>query len=690
MAFTRPTSHLTTLVAPPEERSTASPRHRPLPKHLQAKRHWPPPYLALGVIAGLATICLRYAGVLEGPLVVLLVLACTALAPGPKRLSLRILFAFAVVFGWLPLLGWIPSLGTALDVPGFALAIVVTFTCSYQVKAWKHSSRRTVSVDPSEGVGLTLAVIAGTWWASPFFRLQLARQLAFLMRGWDNATHFQMFRSNLQLGSFIAARRTVTGGGLRLDWDYPQGMHQAFAQLVRLWTLHPSLNTTWLLHAYITMLFVTEGLIIAALSMCIARACNGRALVAIPGMAVVLGLFAFGPFQLLNGYPNFDLGVAAAAIGTLSVLPSRHSPRLQFFLAGGMLLVDVYAWYPLALLVAPAAVLASVRLWRASSGATRGSTAAAVGFLAFMAMLPGLGIAHRGVRTLALAGGGIQASWGRLVFVLTALAVLVVYRHVRSGDRTTGLALASPVILGGPVLVLLIGYELTTQRNAIGQHVVGYYGQKFGLGLFGVTILVLTGLAATLIAREFALARLSSIAKSTLVSVAFIGLLQIFGYVGPLSRSLQGLETAPGLTAHNALSGSTLYEPQAAQLVAATHVLRAQHVVLSTDARSQWWFINPAPHGFDPDTNFALYAMWFDMLATPDPTIEHNLPVIALTPKLEFYKPSPTVARDVVSTFNLVKYPNLHLFVPTWLQHAIERIAPDWSKPGVLIAIPKS
>lgn len=689
MSLSRPTSHMTTVASLPKARADTASRTLPPPESPADAKRRTAPHVLLGVAAGLAVAALRYNGILQGPLVVLVVLACIAFAPGPRRLSVRSLVAFALAFGWLPLLGWIPSFGTVVDVPGLTLALLVAITCSFQIRNWRSRSQRLTSIDASEGIGLALGTVAALWWALPFSRLPLARQLAFLMRGWDNSTHFQMFRSNLRLGSFITAQRTAPGGGLRLDWDYPQGMHQAFAQLVRLWSIHPPLNNdAWLLHAYTTMLFVTAGFTIVSLSMCIARVSNGRALVAVPGMAIVLALFAFGPFQLLNGYPNFDLGVAAAAVGIVSVLPPRQPPRLQFVLAAGMLLVDVYAWYPLALFVVPAAAAATIRLWRSSRSPARWVVLTVIVAIASASAVPALGFAHRGVRTLSLAGGGIQAAWGRLVIILAALALLLCYRHLRGAERTSGLVLASPVLLGGPAMILLIAYELVTQRNVIGQHVVGYYGQKFGLGLLGVALLVLTCLTAHILGGRLPLARLSSVARSALVAIAFVGLLQIFGYVGPLAQSLQGLETSPGLTFHDQLSRSSLFEPQAAQLLAVTRELRARHSISLTDAYSQRWFVDPAPHGFNPDTNFALFAIWFDVLASPDPTIAHNLPIIAITPKLELYKPPDAVAKDVISTFPLTRYPKLQLFVPTWLLHAIEGAAPTWSRAGALIPIP--
>lgn len=647
--------------------------------------------LAAGATAFIVILCLRHLGVLQGPLAIAVVLASISLSPSTQRVSTRFLLAFATIFGFLPLLGWIPGLGTTVDIPGVLLAATVAVVCADRFRRTGARPSGNAAASSSEALAAVVAIGAGLWWGLPLLRMATTRQLAFLFRGYDNVTHFQMFRSDLMLGSFTLVRPRTSPGQARLNWDYPQGMHNAFAQLLRLWNPHPpATDSLWMLHAYVALLIALMAGILLALCLAIARASRYRFVVAAPGMAVVLALFAFGPFQTLNGFPNFDLAVAAAATAIMLMVSVRLPPRLELFIVAGMFVVTVYGWYPLALITLPALGVSLLRLRRMPAPHRRWQAGLATGLLLVVAALPAAGFAHRGVSQLAIPGGEVAAPWGRLFLVLAALGMTALYGHVRGASRGGArFAVGAPILLGAPCLGLLIAYELASQHNFGGQHIVGYYGQKLGLGLFAIASLVLTGALADLATTRLA-RRSSRISRPTLIvfgALATLGLLQVYGYVGPLSQSLSGTDGSVGLAVHDQLLTSHLYQDRASELLASLRLARSREAQPGASA-SQWWLIDPTPSSSSLDTHFDLYALWFDVLNAPDPTVAHERPVMSLARTIEVTQPSAYVAAEITAAFRSQHTDRLHLLVPAWLKAAMVQADPRWASPGTLVVPP--
>src|ERR1700688_3481053 len=317
--------------------------------------------LLIGAVTFLAVLALRFAGIVVGPVAVILGAGCLVFVPGPSRLSDRFIVFFSLGFGWLPLLGWIPGIGSKVVLPGILLAIGAGVASAHRVRVRRVRATSRSVPTTTEIVALAIGAVATLWWALPFSNLSLTGRLNFLFNGWDNSTHFSMFRSNIQLGSFVLLRRHAIGGGTRLGWDYPQGMHQAWAQFVRLWSPHPPTNPHWLLDAYSALLVLTAGVIIMLGCMNIARLCRRDLWVALPAMAILVQVYAFGRLWPFNGYPNFGLAVAATAVAATLLMRPTLSPTLTFFAVSGFALVAAYNWYPLLALAAPAAVVAAVR-----------------------------------------------------------------------------------------------------------------------------------------------------------------------------------------------------------------------------------------------------------------------------------------------------------------------------------------
>ncbi len=168
--------------------------------------------LVIGVAAATLVLILRYEGLLGGYVAIGLGVLCFVFAPGPRRISDRFLILTALGVGWLPLVGWVPRVGTTIDVPGVVLAISVGVVCGYQFYERRTAPRTVAAPTIAEVLALGVGGAVTAWWALPFTRLSDSGVLSALFLGWDNNTHFGIFRTNLQLGSFIQANPNLPGG----------------------------------------------------------------------------------------------------------------------------------------------------------------------------------------------------------------------------------------------------------------------------------------------------------------------------------------------------------------------------------------------------------------------------------------------------------------------------------------------
>jgi hypothetical protein len=643
-------------------------------------RAWPALPIVLGGAVGAGVVALRYAGILVGPAAVAAVVASLGLLPWPRRLADRFVVGFAVVFGWLPLLGWVPGIGTALDVPGVVLGAVAGLAAGGQVARLRGGSGRATSPSLSEWVAIGVGAATALWWAVPQIGLGLSGRLQYLTNGYDNVTHFAMFRANLASGSFEAVRRHLPGGAVRLGADYPQGAHQAWAQLVRLWAPHPPPTTAWLLDSYVTVLVLTNGLCVVLGCMAVVRICRREVLPAAVAMAAVAALFTFGLFGPFNGYPNFDLAVMAAAAAVTMAVRPMSNPGAHFAVVAGLGLVAAYNWYPLLLMVVPALVVSAVALRRASSGRARVPVGAALAGSALAFAAPLALFLHRGVSTLNTAGGVIPVPWGLLVVCGAGLGALVVYRHVLDGDRAVTLVVGAPAYLGLGALVLVLGYEVLSKGA------VSYYGQKLAAGVFAVDLVVLACLVAERLAGGDRGRRMSRPVMTTIALLAAVAALEVDGYVGPAPQTLAASDLAAGVASHDVLTGQAKTSPGAAAMLAAARYAQ-EHQAQSGKAAGKWWYVNPGfgVYGFV----YGEQGVWFSVLRGDPSQAEYVKITLHLAPHLLHAGSVDAVARVIDRNF-VPTSDGLHLFVPSWLQEALVHRNVQWARPGLLLSIPSA
>jgi hypothetical protein len=621
--------------------------------------------VTVGLVAATVVLVLRFAGVLVGPGAIAIALLCVVLLPGPKRFSERILLLFAIVFGWLPLLGWVPGIETVTDVPGIVLAIAVGVACGHQVQL--RTARARVGKLPTlpDLFALAIGIIIALWWAIPYARLSLSGRLGYLFTGWDNNSHFAMFEDNLRLGSFTQVRPLLPGGGYRLAYDYPQGMHQAWAQLVRLWNPHPSFTVPWLLNAYSAILLVTFGGIIVMLCMAISRL-SGRDLpAALPGMAVVVALFGTGIFLPFSGFVNYELAIAAGAVCVSLMVRPSLSPSLNFLAVAGMGLIVAYNWYPLLALVVPAVVVASIRARSALAGRQRHLLTVVVVVTAIAFVMPAVTFSHRGVSALDWFGVWSSPPWHLLILSLALLAAIAIYRQSVHTDWATNVILGWTSIAGGGVIMVVAVYETHSAS------VVAYYGQKLATAVFGVCLLVLACVLVSDVANNSSRRKLSkpaALIASVLISVA---VLQIDGYVGPFPGALQSSSNAVGIYTHDMLRSVPLQSPDAERLINAAE--------LSSNKPGQWWYIDP----MEGSSQFGKFAQWFDALRGEPSNYVYFHIDSALAPGINLAQ-SNQDAETVIKEFPNPEGGQIHLFVPSWLDEAIVHLDPAWQRPNAL------
>lgn len=631
-----------------------------------------------GLIAFGIVLALRLGGLIVGPVAVVVAIGSFALLPGPKRLADRAVMCFAVFFGWLPLVGWLPGLGTSVDVPGVFLSTGAGIACAHQVaqgRRWGGIARVTVA----EGLSIELGALVALWWWAPFSRLPTSGRLASLFPGYDNATHFDMFRQNIVLGSFVSVRPHTSSGALRLGYDYPQGVYQAWAQLARFWNPHPPTgNLEWSLNAYIAILLVTLALIVSVGCLNIARLCERNLAVAAPGMAMIVALLVAGRLWIFNGYPNFTVAIVASAIAVCVAWRPTSRPGPNYITVAGLSLVAAYTWYPIFLVGLPAIVIAGLR-WRPTRVRfRRKAMVAVVGVSIVLLLSPVLVFGHRGLNTLSNTGHAqwtAGTSWALVVLSICGLCAFALALSTSGIDRTA-LTLVWPALLAGIGVLALSGLEIRST------HRINYYGQKFAVGAFAFcTIVLVTAAVAFLTDVQL---RVPRAATAVISGLAVICVLQIDGYVGP-GTTQTGATLARGLAFRQHLRDLTSESRPAGDVLVAVQLAERYQAIHPSRNPSQWWYVNPN----DP-VLCGLGEDWFaDLLG--EPTIPEYTTALSSNGVSCGFGSNPKTAADyVVQRFVSPVEQNLHFIVPADVARLISSQDSEWLSPGLLLTIPHS
>lgn len=534
----------------------------------------------LGALVGLVVLLLRSIDVLTGPFAVAAALLVAFFLPGPRRLADRLVVVMAAVLGWIPFLGWVPGLATAVDVPGVLLAVGAGIAVPYRVALRRRrvGDRRAPTAPAVDLVALGVAAAVGLWWAIPFFRHGLVHRFSLIVAGWDNTAHLHLLGLNLARGNVTTVRPYADSGYRFFGWEYPQGLHHAWSQWVRLWDPTPATEPHSLVNTYVVLVLVTAALTVMLGCIGVARLCPRRTLVALPVMAVVAQLVAVGPLSttVWVGYPNFGIAVVAVAVAPSLLLRPRFGPRLTFFVVGGLLLVAAHNWHPITALAGVAVLVSVARLWTAARGNLgRAAVVAATAATAALAVLPVLPTLTIGTDVL-LAVGGTPAVDRRL-FAASAFSLMAAAAAYGawSGRWSTAVAVGAPGAIGSAGVAGLAAYQIASTGSVM------YYAEKLATAVTAASIVGLAILVVSVAARLRlpAMRPLSRAERgwATMAAVlASMAALQLSGYVGPASNTVAAKQTAEGFGAHAQFNQrDPLAEKAVEQLLAAATAARA-------------------------------------------------------------------------------------------------------------------
>lgn len=541
------------------------------------------PAAAVGVVVGAGIYAGRWAGLVVGPFAVVLVAVVVLLFPGPRRLADRLLAAAAVVLGWLPLLGWVPGLGTRVDIPGALLAVAAGITVTARARRPRRRPARRATVTAVDLLALAIAQLVTGWWALPFFRHDDVHRFGLLAAAWDHSSHYHFLRENIVLGSFVTSRPGPPGAHV-FGWDYPQGIHQAWAQWARLWDPHVGTGPDTLLHVYVVMVLVTAGVAVAVAGLGAARLFHRHdATSAFPLLAAVAQVVAVGVLSIAvwSGYPNFAIAVVCVATVPAVILRPAMSPWAGFVTAAGLMLAAAYNWHPIALLAAAPVLVAVVPLWRsAATPRARLAVFAACACAVVAAAAPVMVTLHLGT-DLALAHGGIPPV-SRWIVVASALTLTGAgVARGAPGAWTTSLAVGALGMTGLAAVGGVVGYQVSSEGQVL------YYGEKLATGVAGACVVGLVLLLGERLARAPRLPVVSSL----LVGIAVF---QLTGYVGPDWGPVAGDQAATGFRVHEQwMHSPSLADEGLVRLLATANAIRRSD-------RARWCYVDedradPAP-----------------------------------------------------------------------------------------------
>ena len=498
-----------------------------------------------------------------GPVALVLAVVAIVFLPGPDWWADRFLVAAAAVLGWLPLLGWIPKLGSRVDVEGILLAGGRRASRSPIRCASRRTGRGTRRrIVPAEAVALAVGAGVSLWWAVPFWRQTAAGRLRMLLpsggvslQGWDNATHLNFLKLNLQLGSFITVQHDSPSGVKYFGWEYPQGWHQTWAQLIRLWYRKPPTAARPLVDVYSVALVVTVGIAVTLGCVAVARLCRDHTFAALIPMSIVAQLFAVGVMSMsvYAGFPNVGLAVIAVTVAPSLLLRPTLRPPATFFVVSGLMLVGVYNWWPLSLLAAPTVAVAAWQLWQyAGARRRRPLAAAAVAFTALAMAAPILLTLHLGTTHLLTNGGIPPTPWWLVLGATFTLIAAVVVRQILTHETLVSFVFGAPAIAGGLGVIALVAYEIASTPPG-GVAAVSYYGEKLGDVVAAASLIGLALLLADAMSRaapHLFVSRSRALLVGLAAVLGCVAVFQLDGYVGPRMVTLTGGQAAPGFVAH--------------------------------------------------------------------------------------------------------------------------------------------
>lgn len=455
------------------------------------------------------------------PVYALLVALFIDVCVSSDRATEHTLVALAALLGLVPVLGWIH--GADVLHPLEMLA-----ACWIAAAVTSPNSDLRFSPDPAVLPALASAAVAFSWWRTISLGT-VGDVLARLFPRWDNASHFNLYYSNLIDRQYLAVSKRLPGTLVMAGREYPSGVHYVWSLFSSsrrgLYMSNPGMAVQAFSWSVTLTLAVAAGIATLAVGR-MGRSRTQRLLFGIVGAGLATGLISFGPLSqsISDGFSN----IPAVVMGLLFVLSVGIRPLsnrvMQWTVVLGGVFCVLYNWYPLVILVAPViwretASLLRERNWRFLSIV---SVAGIVGGLPPVIQTLSLGISH-----LSVSGG--MTPFPRAVGVSISLGsagwgLILMSAH---GRRHVGALLALPALT---LTSLGMYLRITTDEYP-------YYFQKAFLLISVVTgILVLMALADGLRGEMFLLRPAglgNAFALFLGVIVLAFGAANVSGYIGP-------------------------------------------------------------------------------------------------------------------------------------------------------------
>lgn len=419
------------------------------------------------VFAAAAVFGVRLAGLLEGPVAVVLAVALVLAVPTSRELARRILIAGCLLLGWTPVLWWAPLPVGPVGRVTFGLAALASLVAVFAVTAPCRLLPRVRAADAL----LPVTGLLGAWTLWPWLMVRTpAQTLGLLTTGWDNVAHFSMVHSARLHGATVDA----LGGGWQFA-NYPEGFHAVVASLQELISGPLPGPMPVELEAYprVVALVVIAATVTVVAGLLALPALRRRPVLATPAAALVATVFLLGPgaAAVENGFGNFVVAAALVCAVALVAVPLPRIAPLPVTVIGGAVVGIATDWVLLLVLAAPALAAALLPLRR-----SRYRMSADAGAIVIVLVVVVAGCLLRTVLVLdrvtagalLTPGGAPPPGLGDVV-----AAVLLVIVACRATRRVRIVALAAVPLVGVAVTVLLA----LMQIDATGA--VSYYSLKF-------------------------------------------------------------------------------------------------------------------------------------------------------------------------------------------------------------------
>ena len=574
---------------------------------------------AIGAALAIAVVVGRLAGLIDGPVGLLVATGLVLAVPTSRLLSRRIVLAVPIIFGWFPLSAWLHLPVGPLGSVAVALAVLAG-----ALGVWVARARgRLLLLLPRpalvDAVPLLVLVLAAYMLAPWLLAHSGESAMSMLTLGWDSVAHFDMTEMIRQHGTVVAQTAQPVDG----TWayaHYPQGYHAMVSAVMELLgppeVGPPALEAVLYVHS--VGLVVLIGIVALAAGVAALPPLRRHPWIALLGSGLVGVVVLYGPsgYVAVDGFPNFLYACLLLCLVPLLVVATpRWTSIVPLLALSGSLVGIAHSWALLLTMAAPMALAVLLPLRRRLPTSRRhGAAIVALGVATALAVvLAVLTIQVQSITAIMLIGGGISPRGPAEKFVMAAwlgaalVALVAVAPRPRGGPVLRALGVALGPLTGIAFTVWIIAVQA-------GHEGAGYYLHKYviALELLMATVAVVAGSLA--LARTRSGSRLGLPASIALVATAGLFVVGLFGAPTDALTKSTGIPLATG-----AVARETLLSRSGAPAAGISDLLAAAQLSREIESRSVYIplgavFAHPGSIG---QWNAALSGRWVDQVNAP-------------------------------------------------------------------------